>query len=181
MTQALCVYCGSKSGASPVYAAAARELGQALAKSGIRLVYGGGNVGLMGILADTVLSHGGQITGVIPEALVSRELAHTGVLDMRIVRSMHERKAFMAELSQGFIALPGGMGTYEELFEVLTWSQLGFHEKPVALLNVNQFYDPLLEMLDRAVTDGFLSAANRERLHVATTVPELVDRFFLRG
>jgi len=159
----------------PVYAAVAKELGEALATVGIRLVYGGGNVGLMGILADAVLSRGGEVTGVIPEALVSRELAHTGVLDMRIVRSMHERKALMAELSQGFIALPGGLGTYEELFEVLTWRQLGFHDKPIVLLNANQFYDPLLEMLDRAVDDGFLSAANRRRLLVAQTVPQLLN------
>jgi len=175
MMKSWCVYCGSKSGMRPVYAAVAKELGEALATVGIRLVYGGGNVGLMGILADAVLSRGGEVTGVIPEALVSRELAHTGVLDMRIVRSMHERKALMAELSQGFIALPGGLGTYEELFEVLTWRQLGFHDKPIVLLNANQFYDPLLEMLDRAVDDGFLSAANRRRLLVAQTVPQLLN------
>jgi len=177
MLESLCVYCGAKSGSNPVYATVAAELGRALAQQGTRLVYGGGNVGLMGVIADAVLEQGGQVTGVIPEALVSRELAHVRVLDMRIVRSMHARKSLMAELSQGFVALPGGLGTYEELFEMLTWGQLGFHEKPVALLNVNRFYDPLLMMLDRAVEDGFLSAANRRRLFMATAVSELMDHF----
>jgi len=177
MLESICVYCGSKPGTDAVYAAAGRELGHALAEQGIRLVYGGGNVGLMGIVADAVLERGGNVTGVIPEALVSRELAHTRVLDMRIVSSMHARKSLMAELSQGFVALPGGLGTYEELFEMLTWGQLGFHQKPVAILNINQFYDPLLGLLDRAVEEGFLVAANRQRLFVATSVSEFISDF----
>lgn len=175
--KSLCVFCGSKPGIHPAYAAAATALGHALADRGIRLIYGGGNVGLMGILADAALAHGGKVTGVIPEALVSRELAHLQVLDMRIVDSMHARKALMAELSAGFIALPGGLGTFEELCEILTWSQLGFHQKRVALLNVNQFYDPLLTMLDQAVREGFLLQHNRNRLYTAQAVKELIDYF----
>ncbi|WP_437229637.1 TIGR00730 family Rossman fold protein [Planctomicrobium sp. SH661] len=175
--QSICVFCGSKPGHDPTYGTAATTLGHALADRGIRLVYGGGNVGIMGIVADAVLERGGEVTGVIPESLMNRELAHAGVADMRIVGSMHIRKALMADLSQGFVALPGGLGTFEELCEILTWSQLGFHHKPVALLNVKGYYDPLLMMLDRSVSEGFLSTANRNKLFVANTVPELMAFF----
>lgn len=177
MIESLCVFCGSKPGTDPAYAQAATELGHELARRGIRLVYGGGNVGMMGILADAVLERGGQATGVIPEALLSRELAHIGVRDMRVVDSMHTRKALMSELSQGFIALPGGLGTFEELCEILTWGQLGFHSKPVALLNVKQFYDPLLRMLDCAVEQGFLSIQNRKLLKTADNIAGLLKFF----
>jgi uncharacterized protein (TIGR00730 family) len=175
--QSLCVFCGSRAGADPAYAAAARELGHALAAAGIRLVYGGGNVGLMGVIADAVLAGGGQVTGVIPSALVSRELAHAGVADMRITDSMHARKALMAELSDGFIALPGGLGTLEELCEVLTWAQLDFHHKPIALLNTQGYFDPLIQMLDKSVAEDFMRPANRGLLHVAAS-PRDLARFW---
>ncbi|MCA8995712.1 MAG: TIGR00730 family Rossman fold protein [Planctomycetaceae bacterium] len=176
MIQALCVFCGSKTGILSVHEEAARELGRELAKHEIRLVYGGGNIGLMGVIADEVLAHSGKVTGVIPEALTNRELAHTGVDDMRIVDSMHTRKATMAQLADAFVALPGGIGTFEELFEILTWKQLGIHHKPVALLNVSGYYDPLLSLMDRAVAEGFLSSHNRELLWVETTVRSLMAR-----
>ena len=159
--QSVCVFCGSRTGDHPDYAAAARQLGMELARHGIRLVYGGGNIGLMGVIADAVLNLQGDVTGVIPESLTARELAHAGVADMRIVDSMHTRKALMAELSDAFIALPGGLGTFEELCEILTWAQLGFHHKPIALLNVNGYYDPLISLVDHAVSEGFMSEANR--------------------
>ncbi|SFH58480.1 LOG family protein [Planctomicrobium piriforme] len=177
MLKSLCVFCGSQSGSDPAYAAAAEELGSLLARRGIRLIYGGGNIGLMGVAADAVLAHGGDVTGVIPESLLRRELAHTGVQDMRVVVSMHTRKALMAELSQGFVALPGGLGTFEELCEILTWGQLHFHTKPVALLNVRGYYDPLIQMLDRAVSEQFMRQENRELLFVANSVAELMAYF----
>ena len=140
----LCVFCGSSHGANPAYAEAAKNVGSELARRGIGLVYGGGNVGLMGVVADAVLAGGGEVVGVIPEALMAKELGHRSIQDLRVVKTMHERKAMMAELADGFIALPGGIGTFEEFFEIVTWAQLGFHSKPCALLNVNGFYDPLL-------------------------------------
>lgn len=175
--KSVCVFCGSRAGAHPAYADAARQLGQVLVERGIRMIYGGGNVGIMGIIADAMLERGGQITGVIPASLVNRELAHAGVQDMRIVESMHARKALMAELSDGFVALPGGLGTFEELCEILTWGQLGFHHKPVALLNVRHYFAPLIQMLDRAVTEEFLHAKNRQLLLVAESIPQLADEF----
>ena len=152
----LCVYCGSRHGAQPAYDRAARNLGAALARHGIELVYGGGRVGLMGVLAESVLAHGGKVIGVIPKALVSREVAFLELSDLRIVESMHERKALMADLADAFVALPGGVGTLEELFEILTWAQLGLHHKPCGLLNVDQFYDLLLGFLDHALAENFI-------------------------
>jgi uncharacterized protein (TIGR00730 family) len=158
----ICVFCGSSSGIHPRYAEAARTLGSALVRRGIGLVYGGGNVGLMGIIADAVMDAGGEVIGVIPEALVERELAHNDVTQMIVVRSMHERKAKMAELSNGFVAMPGGYGTFEEFCEIITWAQLGLHRKPCGILNVNGYYDPLMKLFDHAVAEGFLRSANRQ-------------------
>ena len=170
----LCVFCGSSTGDAPAYTAAARALGTALARQGIGLVYGGAAVGLMGAVADAALAQGGEVIGVIPEALVRKEVAHGGLVDLRIVGSMHERKALMAELSDGFIALPGGLGTLEELFEVWTWAQLGYHAKPCALLNVAGFYDPLIAFLDSVVGHRFLKPAHRDMLVVASDSEELL-------
>lgn len=157
----LCVYCGSNPGVLPDYLEAAQELGALMARRRIELVYGGGNVGLMGHLAQSVLAHGGHVIGVIPRHLASREVAHTGLSDLRVVDSMHERKALMAELADGFIALPGGIGTLEELLEVMTWAQLGLHDKPCGLLNVAHFFDPLQVFLDHLVDQRFLHPAHR--------------------
>jgi len=172
----LCVFCGSSTGARPEYAAAARELGAAIAARGLELVYGGGSVGLMGILADAVLERGGRVTGVIPRALATRELLHTGLSDLHVVATMHERKALMAELAGAFVALPGGLGTFEELCEVLTWAQLGIHAKPCALLNACGYYDPLLALLDRAVEEGFVRAQHRALLIAGPDVGRLLAR-----
>ena len=154
--KAICVYCGANAGVDPVYADAARALGRALVENNLSLVYGGGNVGLMGIIADEVLRMGGEVTGVIPTALVEREVGHTGLTRQFIVKDMHERKAMMASLADGFIAMPGGMGTLEELFEMLTWSQLGIHAKPIGLLNVGGFYDGLSNFIQHAGAQGFI-------------------------
>lgn len=159
--QRVCVFCGSSSGSRPAYRAAAEQLGRYLARRGIGVVYGGGKVGLMGALADAALAGGGEVIGVIPGHLMAREVGHNGLTKMHVVGSMHERKAMMADLSDGFIALPGGFGTFEEFCEVLTWSQLGLHRKPCGLLNIAEYYSPLLEMFDRAVAEGFLRAENR--------------------
>ncbi|WP_016746323.1 TIGR00730 family Rossman fold protein, partial [Rhizorhabdus wittichii] len=159
--RALCVFCGSSPGVDPVHGVAARALGAALAEAGIDLVYGGGRVGLMGMVADSVLAAGGRVTGVIPKALADLEVAHLGLTELHVVGSMHERKAMMADRSDGFIALSGGIGTFEELFEIWTWGQLGDHAKPVALLNVAGFYDKLAGFLDDVVTAGFLRPAHR--------------------
>jgi len=163
----LCVFSGSSHGASSDYGDAARVLGRLIANRGIGLVYGGAAVGLMGAVADAALEAGGEVIGVIPEALVQREVAHKGLDDLRVVGSMHERKALMADLSDGFIALPGGIGTLEELFEVWTWTQLGSHAKPCALLNVRGFYDRLLTFLDHVVDEQFLKPVHREMIVVA--------------
>ncbi len=160
----VCVFTGSSPGVREAYRIAAEDLGSALARGGIGLVYGGATVGLMGVVADAVLEGGGQVTGVIPDALAKKELAHGGIQDLRIVGSMHERKALMADLADGFIALPGGLGTLEELFETLTWSQLGIHSKPVGVLNVNGYFDLLLRMLDRAVDERFVRCGHRDLL-----------------
>lgn len=155
--KSLCIYCGASSGASPVYAEVARSMAAAMVENGIALVYGGGRVGLMGVIADEVLRLGGQATGVIPQALMDREIGHTGLTKLHVVQDMHERKALMAELADGFAALPGGVGTLEELFEVFTWSQLGLHNKPVALLNAAGYYDGLVAFLEHAVRERFLN------------------------
>jgi uncharacterized protein (TIGR00730 family) len=173
----ICVFTGSRHGAMPAYADAAKQLARGLVKRGFGLVYGGGNVGLMNVIADAVLEFGGHVTGVIPDSLVSKEVAHRGLSDLRVVQSMHERKALMAELSNGFIAMPGGIGTMEELFEVLSWAQLGLHEKPCGLLNVARYYDPLVEFLDRAVTQDFLKPKHRALLLVESESAILLDRF----
>jgi len=152
----LCVYCGSSVGASPVYADAARSLAKAMVDDNIALVYGGGNVGLMGVIADEVMRLGGEATGIIPKALMDKEVGHSGLTRLHIVKDMHERKAMMASLSDGFIAMPGGIGTLEELFEVFTWSQLGLHDKPIGLLNVEGFYDGLIAFLQHIVDERFL-------------------------
>jgi uncharacterized protein (TIGR00730 family) len=157
----ICVFCGSNGGARAAYADAARAVGRAIARRGVGLVYGGGKVGLMGIVADAVLAEGGEVIGVIPEALEAREVAHRGLTQLRVVRSMHERKALMADLSDAFIALPGGFGTFEEFCEVITWVQLGLHAKPCGLLNVGGFYAPLLALFDHAVGEGFVRPEHR--------------------
>lgn len=156
LLKSVCVYCGSSHGASPEYADAARALAGEMVAQDIALVYGGGDVGLMGVIADEVMRLGGRATGVIPQALMDKEVGHHGLTRLHIVKDMHERKALMAELSDGFIAMPGGMGTLEELFEALTWAQLGFHDKPIGLLNVNGFYDGLIRFLEHVVNQRFL-------------------------
>jgi uncharacterized protein (TIGR00730 family) len=172
----LCVFCGSSEGNDPAYLQAARALGETLARSGIGLVYGGASVGLMGVLADAALVAGGEVTGVMPRALVEKEVAHSRLTDLRVVGSMHERKALMAELSDGFVALPGGIGTFEELFEVWTWAQLGHHTKSCALLNVRGFYDGLIAFLDKVVERGFMKGVHRSMLIVAQQPMELIER-----
>lgn len=162
----LCVFCGSSSGHDSSYLAAARALGAALAREMIGLVYGGASVGLMGAVADAVLAGGGEVVGVMPQSLVDKEIAHKDLSDLRIVGSMHERKALMAELADGFVTLPGGLGTFEELFEVWTWAQLGYHRKPCSLLNVDGFYDKLTGFLDEVVERGFVKPVHRSMLIV---------------
>lgn len=169
--RSVCVFCGSNPGRRPEYPAGAAALGRLLAGRGIRVVYGGAHVGTMGALADAVLAAGGEITGVIPAALVDAEVAHSGLADLRVVGSMHERKATMAALADGFIALPGGMGTLEEFAEVVTWSQLGLHAKPTGLLNLLGYFDGLLGFLDHAVAERFLRPAHREMI-LAGATPE---------
>jgi uncharacterized protein (TIGR00730 family) len=173
----ICVFLGSNSGARPEYREAAVELGQSLARAGVGLVYGGAKVGLMGTLADAALAAGGDVVGIIPRALVEKEVAHSGLSDLRVVTSMHERKSLMAELSDGFIALPGGMGTLEELFEMLTWAQLGMHRKPCGLLNVAGYYDGLSAFLDHAVGERFVAQAHRDMLLVGKTAKDLLASF----
>lgn len=174
--QRLCVFCGSSLGANPVYAEAAKQVGAELARRSIALVYGGGNVGLMGVLADAVLAADGHVIGVIPEALMAREVGHRGLPDLRVVNTMHERKALMAELSDGFIALPGGFGTFEEFFEIVTWAQLGLHAKPCSLLNVNGFYDPLLRLADHAIEECFVKPKQKDLIVVESEFGALLDR-----
>jgi uncharacterized protein (TIGR00730 family) len=171
----LCVFCGSNVGARPEYAAAAREFAAAAVRRGLGLVYGGGNVGLMGVVADAALAAGGEVIGVIPSALQAKELAHAGLTELHVVRSMHERKAVMADLSDGFAALPGGVGTLEELFEILTWGQLGIHAKPVGVLDTAGFYQPLLRFLDHQVEERFLKPKHRALVHVAAEPERLLD------
>ena len=172
----VCVYAGSNPGSHPAYAEAARAMATTLAERGIGLVYGGGRVGLMGVLADTILEAGGEAIGVMPQALIDREIGHRGLTELRVVDSMHERKAQMARLSDAFVAVPGGIGTLEELIEVYTWSQLGIHHKPCGVLNVRGYYDHLAAFLDHAVGDGFLRPQHRAVLSVASDPAELLDR-----
>jgi hypothetical protein len=172
----LCVFCGSKHGNRPEYAAAAREVGRVLADKRIGLVYGGGHVGLMGVLADAVLHSGGEVAGVIPQAMVASELAHAALTELHVVRTMHERKALMAEKAAGFLALPGGFGTAEEFFEVTTWAQLRLHAKPIGLLNVAGYFDPLLGWMERIFAEGFASPRQRELIQVASKPGELIER-----
>jgi uncharacterized protein (TIGR00730 family) len=179
----VCVFCGSNSGINPLYRAAAEELGRLLSQCGIELVYGGGNIGLMGVLADAVLQAQGRVIGVIPDSLIARDVGHAGLTELRIVKSMHERKALMSDLSEGFIALPGGFGTFEEFCEVVTWSQLGIQSKPCGLLNVEGYYDPLLELFDRALREGFLREENRQLVladHDSQSLLEKMARFHPR-
>src|SRR6185295_4721603 len=171
----LCVFCGSSPGRDPIYLAAAAELGTFLAERRIGLVYGGAAIGLMGTVANAARAAGGEVIGVIPRALVELEVAHAGLADLRVVASMHERKAMMAELSDGFIALPGGLGTLEELFEVLTWGQLGLHQKPCGLLNVQGYFDGLLSFIDRCVDEGFLRLEHRSMVLVSDSPAVLLE------
>ncbi len=172
----ICVFCGSSHGANPVYVEAAKKTGAELARRKIELVYGGGNVGLMGVLADAVLAGGANVIGVIPEVLMAKEVGHRGLPDLRIVKTMHERKALMAELSDGFVALPGGIGTFEEFFEIVTWAQLGMHSKPCGLLNVNGFYDPLLALVDHAIEERFVKVKQRDLIMVEPEFDALLER-----
>jgi uncharacterized protein (TIGR00730 family) len=170
----ICVFAGSSSGARPQYRLVAEELGRAIAVRRLTLVYGGGRVGLMGAVADAALHAGGDVIGVIPESLAAKEVAHQGLPDLRIVASMHERKALMAELSDGFVALPGGWGTMEEFFEVLTWAQLGLHQKPCGLLNVSGYFDRLLSFLEHSIDQRFVKDENRSMVLVATAPDTLL-------
>lgn len=173
----ICVFCGSNTGTDPAYVEAAQSLGRLFAREGIALVYGGGSVGLMGQLADAVLGSGGEVIGVIPHALWAREVGHRGLTDLRIVDTMHDRKAMMADLADAFIALPGGLGTLEEIFEIWTWAQLGLHQKPLGFLDVNGFFAPLMEFLDRAVRARFVREEHRAIAMVASDAEALLRRF----
>jgi uncharacterized protein (TIGR00730 family) len=175
----ICVFCGSSPGVRPEYADAARAMGRALAEQGLALVYGGGRVGLMGIVADAVMQAGGQAIGVIPEALMRREVGHEALTELHVVASMHERKALMADLSDGFIAMPGGYGTFEEFCEVITWSQLGIHPKPCGLLNVAGYYDALLAMFDHGVAEGFIRPQHRAMVLTEADPAAVIER--MRG
>jgi uncharacterized protein (TIGR00730 family) len=170
--QRVCVFCASNVGNEPRFAEAARELGTTLAERSLTLVYGGGNVGLMGVLADAALAAGGRVVGVIPEALQRKEIAHEGLTELYVTGSMHERKAMMAELADGFVALPGGLGTWEEVLEILTWAQLGEHHKPVVLFDVNGFYEPLFELVEQAVKVGLMRAEHAALANRATSSDE---------
>ena len=172
--RSVCVYCGASTGSDPVYAEAAVELAQTLAAHDLRVVYGGAHVGLMGLIADTALAAGAEVVGVIPKVLVDWEVAHTGLTELHVVDDMHERKALMAELSDAFVALPGGIGTLEELIEIYTWSYLGIHDKPFAVLNTANYYDGFTAFLDHAVSQGFLRPEVRERLLVAPDAEALL-------
>lgn len=179
--ESVCVFCGASSGTRPAYTQAAAALGRLLAERGLKLVYGGGNVGLMGVVANACMAAGGHVTGIIPSALMGKEVEgtpveHPGISHLEVVDSMHARKARMAELADGFIALPGGFGTFEELFEVLTWAQLGFHRKPVGLLNVEHYFAPLLALCDQAVSEGFLRQDSRDLLIADTRAEALLSR-----
>jgi uncharacterized protein (TIGR00730 family) len=181
MNHYVCVYCGSSVGRNPLYATAAAQVGSALARSGAGLVYGGGCVGLMGITADAVLEGGGRVIGIIPEALASKEIAHHGLSELHVVGDMHERKALMARLSSAFLTLPGGIGTYEEFFETLSWASLHFHDKPMGVLNVAGYFDPLLALIDHGLTEGFMKPDHRRLLTVSDSPDQLVSEIVQRG
>jgi uncharacterized protein (TIGR00730 family) len=172
----VCVYCGSRDGAEPAFAAAASAVGTSIGRLGWRLVYGGGRAGLMGRVADAALASGAQVVGVIPQSLMERELGHPGLHELHVVETMHQRKQMMAERADAFLALPGGIGTFEELFEVWTWRQLGYHDKPVGLFNVDGYYDELIRFLDKTVAQGFVQPAQRELLQVGREAGELLAR-----
>src|SRR5215470_7896177 len=172
----ICIFCGSQVGTNGLYRQAAIALGQLLVRHGYGLVYGGGHIGLMGVIADAVLASGGEVIGVIPESMVARELAHTGLTQLQVVSGMHARKARMAELADAFIALPGGYGTFEELFEVITWAQLGIHAKPVGLLNTAGYYDPLARLIEHAIETGFIRPEHRDLIVVEERPAALLDR-----
>ena len=173
----LCVFCGSSFGGNPIYVKAARDLGNAIAKRNICLVYGGARVGLMGEIASTVIRAKGEVIGVIPKGLVDKEVAHGSLTDLRIVESMHERKSLMAELSDGFIALPGGFGTMEEIFEVITWAQLSFHDKPCGFLNINGYYNDLIKFLDHSVKENFIEPEHRAMIIIDDNPESLLEKF----
>jgi len=175
MKKSVCVFCGSAPGVRPAYAAAARELGEALARAGISVVYGGGCLGLMCIVADAALEAGGNVIGVIPRMLIDRELAHPNLTRQHVVNTMHERKTLMAELSDAFVGLPGGMGTFDELVEIVTWAQLGLHAKPVILANIENYFAPLYGMLDNAVAEGFVTPKSRAYWRNAQSVSEVMQ------
>ena len=172
----LAVYCGSSMGTNPRFAALARDLGREMAARGIGLVYGGGRLGLMGVVADAVIAGGGEVYGVIPQALIDLEVAHTGLTELHIVSTMHERKAMMTDLTDAFVAIPGGVGTLDELFEAWSWNALGYHAKPFALLNVDGFWDAMIGFLDHVTASGFMSAARRAQLIEANTIDEAINR-----
>ncbi len=172
----LCVFCGSSVGLRASYTEATQKLGALMVNRGIGLVYGGGNIGLMGVIADAVMSAGGSVIGVMPRNLLAREIGHVGITELRVVDTMHQRKALMADLSSGFIALPGGYGTFDEFFEVVTWTQLGLHRKGCGLLNLDGYYDPLIAMLDRAVADGFIRPENRALVLDDNSPERLLER-----
>jgi uncharacterized protein (TIGR00730 family) len=175
--KSICVYCGSNPGRQEAYSSAARDLAKSLVDRNLKLVYGGASVGIMGLVADAVLQHGGQAVGVIPDTLVRKEVAHTNLTELHVTQSMHERKTLMAELSDGFIALPGGIGTLEEIFEIWTWAQLGFHRKPCGLLNIEGYFDSLTTFLDHAVAEQFVKKLHRSMLIVEHDPEVLLDRF----
>lgn len=174
--KSICVFCGSSMGFHPIYKKSAYDLGKQIAKENLSLIYGGGSVGLMGVLADAVMEHGGEVVGIIPRFLYEKEVGHDGVTELIIVDSMHERKQKMAELAQGFIAMPGGIGTMEELFEIFTWSQLALIKKPVALLNVNHFYDDIINFLNKMVHDGFIKDVTVNSLINSHSIHELIAK-----
>lgn len=176
MVKTICVFCGSSPGARPSYQQAAQAMGETIAKRGWSLVYGGGRVGLMGIVADAALAAGGTVIGVIPEFLADKEIAHAGLTKLQIVQTMHERKALMADLADGFVAMPGGYGTFEEFCEVLTWAQLGLHQKPYGLLNVEGYYDLLLKLFDHALNEQFLRPAHRSIVLESADPEDLLER-----
>lgn len=179
--RSICVFCGSRFGSNPAYADHARELGRLMAARGIRLVYGGGRVGLMGVVADAVLAGGGEVVGVIPKLLIEKEVEHRGLTELHEVDSMHTRKAMMERMSDAFIVLPGGFGTMDEMCEILTWAQLGLHEKPLGLLNTAHYYDGLLGFFDRSRDEDFVSARNRALIRTEASPAALLDRLAARG
>jgi uncharacterized protein (TIGR00730 family) len=178
--QRICIFCGSQVGINGLYQQAATNLGQLLVRHGYGLVYGGGHIGLMGVIADAVLASGGEVIGIIPESLVARELAHTGLTQLQVVSSMHARKARMAELADAFIALPGGYGTFEELFEVITWAQLSIHRKPIGLLNVAGYFNAVKALIDHAIAEGFIRAEHWHLLTMADDASTLLEMLSLK-